>query len=407
MTEVEVARLGRHGDGVSADGGVFAPLTLPGELVAGEVAEGRMEAPEVLRPSADRVAPPCPAFGACGGCQLMHASDAFVAGWKRDRIAEALASRGLAAELRGTATSPEGSRRRAVLSGRRLREGAAMGFHARRGARIVEIAPCRVLRPEIVAARAGLTALTALAASRKGEVKLAVTVTGGGLDVDLRGARPLDGRLAAQAAAMAGREGWARLAWEGEVLALARSPSVRFGSAAVVPPPGGFLQATEAGEAALAGAVAEAVGPARRVADLFAGCGTFALRLAETAEVRAVEADAAHLAALAAGWRAAGGRLKRVETETRDLFRRPLPPAELAKLDAVVLDPPRAGAKAQAEQLAASAVPRLAMVSCNPETFARDARALIDGGYSLDWVLPVDQFRWSAHVELAAQFTRR
>jgi len=182
---------------------------------------------------------------------------------------------------------------------------------------------------------------------------------------------------------------------------------IRFGRTAVTPPPGGFLQATREGETALLAAVREAVGGARRIVDLFAGAGTFALPLAEGAEVRAVEADAAHLAALAAGWRGAAGALKRVETERRDLFRRPLQPAELKGVEAVVIDPPRAGAAAQSEALARSAVPRIAAVSCNPETFARDARTLVDAGYALEWVRPVDQFRWSAHVELAAAFTRR
>ena len=184
-----------------------------------------------------------------------------------------------------------------------------------------------------------------------------------------------------------------------------RPPWQGMGRARVAPPPGAFLQATAEGEAALVAAVRGLVGDAARVADLFAGCGTFALPLAERAEVLAVEGEAAMLAALDAGWRKAEG-LKRIRVEARDLFRRPLQPAELDRFDAVTIDPPRAGAEAQVRELAASRVPRIAMVSCNPATFARDAEILVAGGYKLGEVRPVDQFRWSGHVELAAAFRR-
>ncbi|MGM0585512.1 MAG: class I SAM-dependent RNA methyltransferase [Pseudomonadota bacterium] len=406
MREVEIARLGRHGDGVHAGGETFAPLTLPGELARGEIEGGRMEAPEVLRASPERVDPPCAHFGTCGGCALQHASDAFVAAWKRERIAAALASRGLEAEIRATLTSPPRSRRRAVVSARRTRASATLGFHARRGARIVELSECHVLDPAIFGAREALRALAALGGTRKGEMKMAVTATETGLDVDVSGGRPLDGLLRLKLAAWAAEAEVARLSWAGEAVAAPRPPALRFGAAVVTPPPGAFLQATREGEAALLGAVREAAGEAGPVVDLYAGLGTFALPLAEGAEVLAVEGDAALTAALEAGWRGTGGRLKRVRVETRDLARRPLTVQELKPFAAAVLDPPRAGAKAQAEALAGSAVGRLAAISCNPETFARDARILVDGGWRLDWVQPVDQFRWSAHVELAAGFSR-
>ena len=236
---------------------------------------------------------------------------------------------------------------------------------------------------------------------------LRLTVTSGpaGLDVDAAGGRALDAGLRSELAAAAEAGDLARLSWGGEPVALRRQPVQAMGRAQVVPPPGAFLQATAEGEAVLVAAVREASAGARRVADLFAGCGTFALPLAETAEVRAVEGDGAMLTALAAGWRQAAG-LRRVTTEVRDLFRRPLLAPELAGLDAVVIDPPRAGAEAQSRVLAGSGVPRIAAVSCDPASFARDARLLVEGGYRLDWVQPVDQFRWSGHVELAAQFSR-
>jgi 23S rRNA (uracil1939-C5)-methyltransferase len=199
--------------------------------------------------------------------------------------------------------------------------------------------------------------------------------------------------------------GLARLTWEGETVALRTAPMQRFGAALVSPPPGAFLQATAEGEAALVAAVREATGPARRILDLFAGAGTFALPLAETADLHAVEGDAALLVALDKGWRQTPG-LHRVTTETRDLFRRPLEPDELGAFDAVVIDPPRAGAEAQTRALARARVPVIAAVSCNPVTFARDARILVEAGYRIDWVQPVDQFRWSAHVELVARLSR-
>jgi 23S rRNA (uracil1939-C5)-methyltransferase len=236
-----------------------------------------------------------------------------------------------------------------------------------------------------------------LGATRRRPLRLTVTAGPAGLDVDVRDGRALDAEARSRLAALADAADLARLSWDGEPVAVRRPPVQTMGRAQVVPPPGGFLQATAEGAAALVASAREAVGNARRVADLFAGCGTFALPLAEATEVRAVEADAAMLAALDAAWRGASG-LRRIATEARDLFRRPLLAPEL--------DPPRAGAEAQARELARAKVGRVAMASCDPATFARDAAILVAGGYRLDWVRPVDQFRWSGHVELAAAFRR-
>ncbi len=403
MQDVTIDRLGRQGDGVAGD--LRAPFTLPGERVRGPVEGGRLDVAEILAVSPDRVAPPCPHFGACGGCALQHASDGFLAGWKTDVIARALAARGLAAPLRPIAVSPPGSRRRATFAGRRSRKTVTLGFFARRTDRIEPIGRCALLAPEIMAAAPALRELVGLATSRARPVRLAVTASDAGLDVAVRDGKPLDAALRARLAALAVGHDLARLTWDDEPVAVVRPPLQRMGAARVAPPPGAFLQATPQGEAALIASVREAVGDARRLADLFAGCGTFALPLADTAEVHAVEAAEPMLAALDAGWRTAPG-LRRVSTERRDLFARPLLPAELSRFDAVVIDPPRAGAEAQARALAASSVARIAAVSCEPASFARDAAILVAGGYRLDWVQPVDQFRWSGHVELAARFTR-
>jgi 23S rRNA (uracil1939-C5)-methyltransferase len=400
-----VARLGHRGDGV-AEGPIFVPGTLPGEVVEGEVSGARMAAPRILTPSSDRVRPPCPHARACGGCTLQHASDGFVARWKVDVVRIALAAQGLEAPFRMPVTSPSRSRRRATLAGRRTKSGVTLGFHARAADTVIAVPECHLLHPDLMAAFPALQAITAAGASRKGELTLTVTRSEAGADVAVTCGKPADATLRLTLAQLVEQHRLARLSWDEEVIALRAPPAQVFGLARVIPPPGAFLQATAEGEGALLAAVTEAVGPARHIADLFAGCGTFALPLARRADVHAIEGDAEMLAALHDGWRQTPG-LRRVTTEARDLFRRPLVPEELTRFDAVVIDPPRAGAEAQARALARSGVAVIAAVSCNPVTFARDARILIDGGYRLHWVQVVDQFRWSPHVELAALFARR
>jgi 23S rRNA (uracil1939-C5)-methyltransferase len=399
-----VERLGHHGDGVAA-GPVFVPRTLPGEVVEGEVEAGRMIQPRIVTPSADRVAAPCPHYRTCGGCQLQHASDAFVADWKIGVVRTALAAQGIEASIRGIATSPPRSRRRATLHGRRTKGGVIVGFHGRASGTLVAVPECRVLAPAILAGLPALEAITARAASRRSEVDLAVTDTESGLDVAVTGALPLTPEALPDVVGLAEAYDLARLVWNGEIVAERRPPILRIGAGTVPLPPGAFLQATREGETALLTAATEAVGEARRIVDLFSGCGTFALPLSARAEVHAVEGDAALLAALDRGWRSAGGG-KRITTEGRDLFRNPLRPDELDRFDAAVIDPPRAGAASQTEALAASGLGRIAAISCNPITFARDAKMLVGAGFRLDWVQVVDQFRWSPHVELAAAFVR-
>lgn len=401
-----VERLNLRGEGVAE--GVTVARALPGEVVentGGDTIEGgRIAAPRILTPSPDRVAAPCPHYRTCGGCALQHASDDFVARWKQDVVETALRAQGLSAPFRPLLTSPERSRRRATLAGRRLKSGAMVGFHARASDTLSAVPECRLLDPALIATLPALEQLALAGASRKGELALTVTLLQQGVDVAVTGGKPLDPTLRLTLPAIAARHRLARLTWDGETLYAPEPPTLTFGRARVAPPPGAFLQATPQGEAALVAAVRAAVGPARRVADLFAGCGTFALPLAEGAEVHAVEGAGEMLAALDPGWRTAQG-LKRVTTEARDLFRRPLLPDELARFQAVVIDPPRAGAEAQFHAIARARVPVVAAVSCNPVSFGRDAKTLVAAGYRLDWVQVVDQFRWSAHVELAARFS--
>jgi 23S rRNA (uracil1939-C5)-methyltransferase len=401
-----IERLGHRGDGVAQgpEGQVFVPQTLPGEVVEGDLAGDQLLNTRILTPSVNRIRPPCPHARTCGGCLVQHAADPFVADWKLGIVAGALAGQGLDAPLRPIETSPPRSRRRATLAVRRTKGGALIGFHARASETLVAIPNCQLLHPAIMAGFPALEALVVTGGSRSAELSLTVTHSLGGLDVAVTGGKPLESELRMALARVAEAFNIARLTWDAEVIALRTMPVQRFGKALVAPPPGAFLQATSEGEAALLSAVKEAVGPARRVVDLFAGSGTFTLPLADSAEVHAVESDAAMLAALDRGWRQAQG-LHRVSTETRDLFRRPLEPDEFKGFDAVVIDPPRAGAEAQTATLARARVPVIAAVSCNPVTFARDARILTEAGYVLDWVQAVDQFRWAAHVELVARFS--
>ncbi|MFD0859523.1 class I SAM-dependent RNA methyltransferase [Roseovarius aquimarinus] len=399
-----IERLGHHGDGIAA-GPVFAPMTLPGERVTGMLEGQRLTDIRIETPSDRRVAPPCRHFKACGGCQLQHADDDFVARFKEDVVRTALAAHGIDAPFLPIATSPAQARRRATLSARRTKKGAMAGFHGRASDVIIEIPDCRLLHPDLMRAIPMAEALAQEVGTRKGSLDVAVCLSRAGLDVNVTGGKPLDGPLRAQLAQLAETLSLARLAWEGEVIAMREAPVQRFGTVDVVPPPGAFLQATAEGEAALLADVRAALDGAGRIVDLFAGCGTFALPLARTARVHAVEGDAAMTEALGAGWRKAEG-LKEVTTETRDLFRRPLLPDELARFDAAVIDPPRAGAEAQMAELIGAGVPRIAYVSCSPVTFARDAAQAVAAGYRLEAVRVVDQFRWSSHIELVARLSR-
>ncbi|SLN43453.1 class I SAM-dependent RNA methyltransferase [Ruegeria meonggei] len=398
-----IARLGHQGDGI-ADGPVYAPRTLPGEVVSGTLVDQVLTDIRVETPSDQRVKPPCRHYKSCGGCQLQHAADGFVADWKVEVVRTALAAQGLEAVMRPIHTSPERSRRRATIAVRRTKKGTLAGFHGRASDTITEIPDCHLLDPALIAAIPVAEALALLGGSRKSVLAVTLTLSEGGLDVAVRGGKPLDGPLESILAQATEKHGLARLSWDGEGIAMRHAPVQRFGPANVVPPPGAFLQATKDGEQALLKAVLRATEGAKRVVDLFAGSGTFSLPLAQSAEVHAVEGDAAMTQALDQGWRRAQG-LKQITTEARDLFRRPLMPDELTKIDAVVLDPPRAGAEAQVNELAQAKRPVIAYVSCNPVSFARDAKILVNAGYTLEWVQVVDQFRWSSHTELAARFS--
>ncbi len=413
MTErLTVARLGRLGDGIceTPSGLLYVPYALPGETVAVEQWPGHADRRHLINveiASSERIPPVCPHFGACGGCALQHWATARYREWKRGLVVEALAQAGLGAPVDDLVDAHGEGRRRAVFHSRRgPRDLLEVGYAARKSHRVIAIDHCPVLAPSLDGAIAAAWAVAEGTADARKPLDIQVTATEAGLDVDLRGSGPLSPGHAAGLAAVAQRHGLARLTRHGEIVAQRAAPTVQIGRAQVVLPPGAFLQATVAGEIALAELVETHCAGAATVADLFCGVGPFALRLAERARVRAADNDAPAVAALT---RAAGKAqgLKPIEAHVRDLFRRPWSPDELKPFDAVVLDPPRQGAEAQARTLAASAVPTIVAVSCNPTTLVRDVRILVDGGYRLTRVTPVDQFLYSTHVEVVALLQRR
>jgi 23S rRNA (uracil1939-C5)-methyltransferase len=385
-----IVRIAARGDGVTLSGR-HVPFGVPGDAVLDDGA---------LAFGPHHQTPPCRHFPECGGCQLQHADDESYRGYLVSRLETALLQHGIATHIRAPHLSPPNSRRRAALKVLKIAGGVQLGFNAEMSHRIVDMRECHILRPELFALTQPLRQVLAdmLQPQRIGEIQL--TLIDGGIDVLIKGIPA--GRLSEieQLTSFAMKHELARLSVDRglgpEVLYEPQPASVTLSGVAVAFPAGGFLQATEDGEATLVHAVSECVGDAKSIADLFSGLGTFALG---TRAKYAAEAG-----------RDAAAALKRVApamtVEHRDLYRRPLDRGELKRFGAVILDPPRAGAVEQVSELARSSVRRLAYVSCNPGTFSRDAKTLVEGGYSLEWVEPVGQFRWSTHVELVACFTR-
>ena len=409
LQTLHIDTVGAQGDGLAA-GPVYVPLTLPGEDVTATVGGDRAELAQVLNASPDRVAPPCPHFGDCGGCSLQHWAAAPYLAWKGEQVRLALARERIETEILPAFATPPGVRRRLALHARRDGREVRLGFKARRSWRLVELDVCVIADPRLVAA---LPALKALADpflhSPKSAPTLHVTWTASGLDVDVTGVERKTGGLSADARAKAARAAAAgdiaRVTLARELIYQSRAPLVRVGPATVALPAGAFLQASPQAEAAMGQVVVDAIAGASKVADLFCGVGTFTFRLASVAQVQAADASEPAIRALMAAVGTAPG-LKAITAEARDLTRRPLLAMEMKKLDAVVFDPPRAGALEQSREIAASKVGLAVGVSCNPQTFARDARVLVDAGFTLERVQPIDQFLWSPHVELVGVFRR-
>lgn len=402
-----IDQLGHRGDGVSLSqgGATYVPFALPGETVEAEPVQGHPDRRKLLRvevPSPDRVAPFCPHFGVCGGCAIQHLRDEPYRTWKRNLVIETLAQAGIDVPVDPLIDAHGAGRRRITLHARRgTHDILKVGFSATASHDIIGIDHCPILDPGLNGALEAAWALAEALTPVGKPLDIQVTATENGLDIDVRGSGPLPPKMITSLSQLAEKHKLARLTRHGELVLLRRPPVVAIGKAKVTLPPGAFLQATALGEQTLAELAMANLGRVKQVADLFCGVGPFALRLAEKARVFACDSDAPAVTALQKAAPATSG-LKPVKAEARDLFRRPLAPPELRDFDAVLFDPPRQGAQAQAAQLAASRVPLLIAVSCNATTFARDAKLLIDGGYKLERVIPVDQFKYTPHVELVA-----
>jgi 23S rRNA (uracil1939-C5)-methyltransferase len=411
VEQLVIARLGHRGDGIAdgREGPIYVPGTLPGETVEVDAWPGHPDRRQLLnveQPSAERVSPICPHFGVCGGCALQHWQSTPYRAWKRSLVVEALRQAGLDAPVRELIDAHGDGRRRAVFHARRgAHDVLEVGFSAARAHRVVSIDHCPVLAKSLDGAIAAAWAIAEALNATEKPLDIGVTATDAGLDIDVRGSGALKPPLMAALARVAAAHNLSRLTRHGELIAQARAPTLRIGNATVTLPPAAFLQATAQGEAVLARLVLDATANSKYVADLFCGVGPFALRLAANARVLAIDDDEAAIASLKRAASTAAG-LKPIETVTRDLFKDPLARAELKKIDAVVFDPPRQGALAQARALAESAVPLIVAVSCNAGTFARDVAQLVRGGYKLADVTPVDQFRYSEHVEIVARLER-
>lgn len=403
--QVTVERLGARGEGVAEGprGPIYIPHALPGELVTVQGEGERAALVSVDRASPDRISPVCGHYTQCGGCAVQAFAPESYAAWKRGLLVTALDHARVKAVIAPLVVSHGAGRRRATFHMRGEGARVKAGFMRARSHEIFDLDACPILAPALAKAPQVAREVGRLLAHLGKPLDALVTESENGLDIDIRGAGRLGQSERAALLRFAEHEDLARISNHGEIVIERRPPTLVMGRARVVPPPGAFLQATQAGEEALARLVVDACKGAKRMADLFAGVGTFALRLAEGGEVHAVEGDAAATLALD---KAARFAQLRVTCETRDLFHRPLMPDELRRFDAVVFDPPRAGAEAQAQHLAQSEVPLVVAVSCNPGTLARDAAILVKGGYACEQVTPVDQFLYSAHLENVAVFRK-
>jgi 23S rRNA (uracil1939-C5)-methyltransferase len=406
---LRIQRLGAQGDGIAEHEGrqVFVPHALPGETIEAEIEGTRARVLRILDAATDRAPARCSHYGECGGCTLQHLPADLYRTLKRDLVTNALSFEGIKATVDDVIVIPPATRRRAVFAAHRQSKQVVVGFHGKRSHHIIGIRDCAVLTPGLLALIPRLSQLAAIAAPPKDALTITATETLTGFDIALTGApKTLSADDRAHLVQIAGALGLARLSLNGDLEMERVPPQLRVGNADIRPGPGGFLQATRESEAAMLALVQQAVGDARRIVDLFSGAGTFSLPLAATATIHAVESDELALAALHLMARKATG-LKPVTIEKRDLFRRPLVRTELKRFDAAVIDPPRAGAEAQTRELAASDVKRVAMISCNATTFSRDLKIMLASGWRVTRITPVDQFLWSAHIEIVAALERK
>ena len=408
ILETEISAIGNRGDGIAEteEGRFYIPFTVPGDRLLLTIQDGGIIHSRRTADGPDRCTPVCSHFGECGGCALQHVDDVEYSTWMHKRVTQALALHGLYVKVDPPIRIPPGTRRRARLGVRSTAKGVVLGFKAKRSHWLVDVTECPIVHTEIVALLPQLRTVLSYCLEVGGGAEVSVAIVDSGLDVAVDTSSVLDLAKRERLAEFAASSKLARLTWAGELVVQRHLPCVVFAEIAVHLPIGVFLQPTKKGELVLTEFVATALDSATTVADLFAGCGAFSLPLAIAGKrVHAVDVDNSQISALNAA--AQGPRLgARITAETRDLERRPLAGSELTRFDGLVLDPPRAGAVAQIREIAAMAISVGVYASCNPATFARDARTLFDGGYNLGMVTPIDQFVWSAEIELVAVFRR-
>jgi 23S rRNA (uracil1939-C5)-methyltransferase len=407
-----IDHVGHQGDGVAIAAGskIYVPYTLGGETVEVAPVPGhhpdrrRLITVEAASPA--RITPFCPHFGVCGGCAIQHWDAEPYSAWKRELVVTTLAQGGIDCEVAPLVDAHGLGRRRITLHARMgTHDVLKVGFAAASSHDIVPIDRCPILDPHLDGAIEAAWAIAEPLISMGKPLDIQITATNSGLDVDVRGSGPLSTAMIGRLSRVAEQHRLARLTRHGELVLMRSPPVVSIGTTQVALPPGSFLQATVEGEERLAALASAHCKRGKYIADLFCGVGPFALRLAAKSRIAAFDSDAGAVAALQKAATSTSG-LKPVKAEARDLFRRPLMPQELRDYDTVVFDPPRQGAQAQVTQLAASRIPVVVAISCNVTTFARDAKILIDGGYKIEGVTPVDQFRHTPHVELVAKFRR-
>ncbi len=405
---VTISRLGHQGDGIGDINGkaVFVPFSLPGEVVtlAGGNARKDIKALEVVSP--ERVQPFCKHFGICGGCQLQHMEQMAYLKWKTSLLVEAFAREGIDISPEPIRTYQRTNRRRAVMNAIRGTSGFVLGFSERGGSETIDIRACPILVPAVNDAIGDIHILLAAIAPKKGDTRINLLECDNGLDLAFSFGGQVSDKAIREMISSPAANRFIRLSVNNEIVLESQKPILKIGIAGVYPPPEAFVQASKEAEQDMGELVANHLAKCKKVADLFSGFGTFALRLAERSQVFAAESSEPALLALNRAWRETGGKLKALTHEKRDLFRRPMNVKDLKYFDGAVFDPPRAGAEAQARELAKSPVKKIAAVSCSPQTLARDVKILLDGGFKIVSVTPLDQFAHTPHLEAVVLLER-
>ncbi|MCC3861314.1 23S rRNA (uracil(1939)-C(5))-methyltransferase RlmD [Pseudemcibacter aquimaris] len=415
--KVTINEIGGRGDGLAEVDGktIYIPYTVPGDVIDAKIQGSKGKLRHIHQKSTERAEPICKHFGKCGGCLLQHINADYYKNWKEGLIRTALAHQGSKdADIAPIKVSPMGSRRRTTFQAIGRGNGNIVFGYAEKGSHnLIDVFECPILAPELVALIGPIKKLISGILDKKEKMSVSLTLAENGIDMMLKGKGDPSLNLRMDLAEFAEKHDLARISWfdtklkkgQYELLAERKKPYVTFEGNKVYFPSGSFLQATQQGQDALINAMLDGIGDASKVVDLFSGCGTFSIAAANSSNVHAVENNEEMLTALKLSANQMTG-IKKVTTELRDLFKRPLLPHELNEFDAAIIDPPRAGAKHQMEEIIKSDIQKLVMISCNPITFSRDVQSLIDAGFEMGAVTPVDQFLYAPHLEIVSVFTR-